>query len=429
MELWLINKTNEEKCILLLRLAKTNEDSNIICSSISKNGNYLAFSDSFSINIFKFNLEENSIKKIKTIKDHSARFLFFSSDEKKLIIVNQAKSLISSYDICKEIFFNVNFSIEKFDQIIACDYLNLNNLNEGNNLMEMENNDNSMENNSSSNKKKLSAKKNSTGKKNFSENLASNNNLNSKEFLCFSTINKKIFFVNLDEKNSFVNENMPTFENIVTQIKFKKNNQILLACEDNRFFILDYKISADFDGEYNKLVDINFSFDNWTTKNLNNFPENYLKWYNKFFGIAIDNNNNNNTPKVLLYTDYNYINISLDKNIPKASKIQRINAEKNRNSDWTKKIKDYHSQIFELYYKKNSDKNLDLKETENYEDLADEDLEDNFKIVSRFSSILYMEFLKNYENEGKSLLIVVENDWNKITKQFRDTVLVNNYGH
>jgi hypothetical protein len=50
-------------------------------------------------------------------------------------------------------------------------------------------------------------------------------------------------------------------------------------------------------------------------------------------------------------------------------------------------------------------------------------MNDNFKIVSRFNSIMLMELV------GDGLLLVIENDWNKIVKSFVGGVVRANYGH
>ena len=52
---------------------------------------------------------------------------------------------------------------------------------------------------------------------------------------------------------------------------------------------------------------------------------------------------------------------------------------------------------------------------------------DNFKITSKFSSILFMDYLLSQKDSR--ILLVVENDWNKILKEFPDTIAKFNYGH
>ena len=47
---------------------------------------------------------------------------------------------------------------------------------------------------------------------------------------------------------------------------------------------------------------------------------------------------------------------------------------------------------------------------------------DNFKITSRFNSIMLMQMLNDK-------IIVIENDWNKIIKSFIEGVIVPKYAH
>jgi hypothetical protein len=177
----------------------------------------------------------------------------------------------------------------------------------------------------------------------------------------------------------------------------------------------------------------NKKLNDWTNKNIDKFPKNYLKWYNKIMGIASnglsESVSQSESDKLLLYTDYNYIKIDLNNEIPEKSIIFKDKAEKLRNAEWNKKIKQYHKLLFNQLYK-------NMKNTELENDLFKEDLEnaykfenDNFKITSRFSSIMYMDYL-NYTNENNhSTLLVIENDWNKILKEFPDTVAKYNYGY
>ena len=48
---------------------------------------------------------------------------------------------------------------------------------------------------------------------------------------------------------------------------------------------------------------------------------------------------------------------------------------------------------------------------------------DNFKIVSKFNSIMLMDMI------NENTMLVVENDWNKIVKTFPGGVIKPNYGH
>jgi hypothetical protein len=90
--------------------------------------------------------------------------------------------------------------------------------------------------------------------------------------------------------------------------------------------------------------------------------------------------------------------------------------DKYLNSNWDRLIKNYHENILNKEYKgkiinniNNNNENVNL-------------INDNFKITSRFNSIMDIEILNN-------ILIVIENDWNKIVESFPSNIVAFNYGH
>ena len=149
---------------------------------------------------------------------------------------------------------------------------------------------------------------------------------------------------------------------------------------------------------------------------MNKFPNNYLKWYNKIYGIATPLKNANH---FILYTDYNYILIDMTKDIPLNSTIVSYKEEKSRNADWNKKIKSYHKAILDENYKHISNIQKDIIFNENQEN---DDNNNNFKIISRYSSILFMDYIDDDK------ILVIENDWNKILKHYPDSVYKPVYG-
>lgn len=412
---------------MLARINK-NEDSNINCANISSKGNFIAYSDADNTCLFRYNHQENTLKKLKTLKNISARFIYFSPDETRLIIVNQINSKIMIYNISSQTFLDIDFYLDKSDVILACDYYAKTNKKEENHS------ENKNLKQDKTPKKSSSALKNSSIKKdtllNSVTSTSNSSSANLSEFLCFSTVNRNIFFINLDEKNNFVNENMPNPDNLVTQIKFKDDKSLILACEDNKFYVVNYDVFVGLQQKtYDKIVDVSFKFNPWTEKNISNFPVNYKKWYNKIMGISVNESLHNNL--LILYTDYNYILVDLEREVPKYSLVEKIKEEKNRNSDWTKSLKDYHKKIFDRNYKNIEKEAGDYKEFKNSESNEKErdECNDNFKIVSRFSSILYLNLFENPYDNNKSLMFVVENDWNKITKNFREAVAKSNYAN
>ncbi len=363
LNLWLANENNLEKIILLAEINKKN-DSHIVSSNISSSGRYITYSDTNNTFIISYNFEENDLKKIKTLHNLPSRFIFFSKDEKNLICIDQVNMKIHKYEIQKEIFDTIPLNLKDSDILLSCDYDAQNNL------------------------------------------------------CILSTLNKQFIFIDLNR--NIVDVSLPHPHDYITQLKFmnipKDNNLFLAVAENNKFYLINQKTKR---------------FSDWTNKNMNHFPKNYLKWYNKIMGIAWDGE----SEKFLLYTDYNYIKIDLNKEIPNYSVIEKIKSEKLRNADWYKSLREYHKIIFNENYKNMKDTQIEKEifnkqnfkeaEKENEEEKRFNFENDNFKIVSRFSSILFMAYL----NDDQKTLLVIENDWNKILKEFPEAVAKFNYGY
>jgi len=128
----------------------------------------------------------------------------------------------------------------------------------------------------------------------------------------------------------------------------------------------------------------------------------------------------------LLYTDYNYIPINLSTPIPENSFIERIKEERNKNSSFLKKIKDFHKKIYQTTYKYNPYLGNSCDEFIE-EIIIKQDESQNFRIISRFSSILYMKYFQY--NCYESSLLVIENDWTKILKDLPKPVYKYSYGN
>ena len=217
-----------------------------------------------------------------------------------------------------------------------------------------------------------------------------------KNFLCISNFEKNLIFINLNNNNI---EILSPPNKYITKINFdNKNNKIIIIDENNLIYFINLN---------------NFLYDKWTEERIlkNDYPKNYLKWYNKIFGIRQLKNN-----IYILFTDYNYIKLDVSKEIPENSLIEKNKMDKYLNSNWDRLIKNYHENILNKEYKgkiiinnNNNNENVNL-------------INDNFKITSRFNSIMDIEILNN-------ILIVIENDWNKIVESFPSNIVAFNYGH
>ena len=172
LDLWLINETSLEPITLLSQINK-NGNSQIISSALSVNAKYISFSDSENTVLFEYNTFNNNIKKLKTIKNISGKFLFFDLKEENLIILNQQKGKVQIYNI--KFSTIVEIELPKNTLILSCDYYNDN--------------------------------------------------------ISFSTFDKKLVLVNLN--NLSLNKNSPCPDALITQIKFLDSERLLLVSDKN----------------------------------------------------------------------------------------------------------------------------------------------------------------------------------------------------
>lgn len=360
-DLWLANST---QTVFLAKLSpKASNDYNILSSNINSNGNQIALSYNESTVLFEYDISNNEIKKLKTFKFQS-NFIFFnhSNESHSLIIcLSQLDGLIY---ICDTVSLSIkeSISIERNQSVLACHYTNDTDCGTGTNSS-----------------------------------------------IAFSTLDQEVFVVNLNSNPKTMT--IPHPDRLITQIKFIGNDEVLLVSDENKLYIVNVKLNQ---------------FNQWTDKRieLNDFPLNYLTWYNKIFGVAVIDNKT-----VFLYTDYNYIKVDFNKELPKECIIEKQRMEKYINSDWDKQIREYHQCLFENEYK--AEKNKALISHELFtKDISKESMipkvkiqNDNFKIVSRYNSIMLMEMMPNKQ------LLVIENDWNRIIKTFPGSVLRKKYGH
>ena len=224
----------------------------------------------------------------------------------------------------------------------------------------------------------------------------------------------------LDIKNSITNNQL-----ILCAYYNEKENVLIYSTLNNLIYLIDFNSKK---------------FDEWTNQRIKNedYPINYIKWYNRIFGICALGIN-----KYILYTDYNYILLDLSLEIPKQCIIEKNKMDKYIYSNYEKLVKEYHRILFENEYRPSNplvqeNKSMFLP-TEINRDKNLYNLENNnFKITSRFNSIMYMDLITFMENNDKNednikdknkYLLVIENDWNNIIKSFPGAFIRNKYGH
>ena len=373
IDLWNINLRNKTNTFLAKIYKSKGVESNIISSNISSDGKIICLSYDKILAVFKYDFEKNEIKKIGVIP-HQGNFIFIN--KKQILFLSQIENKFYIYEQNNENKFNEEFSIS----------------------LPINNDINILSNNNYNNKQLLLA----------SEYIPEKN------IIIYSTINRQLYLIDICSKTV---ESIPHPNSYITKIKVSTDkNNIITVDENNLIYIINLKTKK---------------FNEWTSQRIihEDYPLNYLKWYNKIFGICPLNEN-----IFILFTDYNYITVDLNKEIPQQCIIDKNKMDKYIYSEWDKLVKEYHQKIFEEEYKPSNplvkeNKNI-FTPTENKDKLRLSLQNTNFKITSRFNSIMLMQkIVYDKENEDKYYIIVIENDWNDIVKSFPGAIVKHNYGH
>ena len=385
VDLWNINMNNQINTFVAKIYKSKKIEGNIISSNISYDAKIIAISYENLIVVFNYDYESNEIKKIGTIK-YQANFLYINN-QYQLLFLSQKGNKLYIYDLIKNennkytLNENMNIQLPKYNIINLDNILNVNSFNK---------------NIAYTNQLILTAEYNEK------------NNM-----LFYSTLNKQLYCININEKSY---ESLPHPDKYITKISFSSdNNKIILIDENNYIYFINMASKK---------------FDDWTNKRIKDedYPLNYIKWYNKIFGICpLDPN------RFILFTDYNYILLDTNKEIPPQCIIEKNKMDKYIYSDYEKLIKEYHRILFEEEYnpvsgvsKENKSMFLPMEVEKNIFNLQN----DNFKITSRFNSIMLMKkILVNNDENNEQYLLVVENDWNNIVKSFPGAFVKHNYGH
>jgi hypothetical protein len=165
LSLWGIE---DEKVTYLAEINKKT-DSHIISAAIGFG--YICYSDSEATIIFKYDYENNEVKKIKKLK-FSSKFVFFKDDN--LIALNQENNSVLVYNIKKETLDSI--PLPEKEIYISC---------------------------------------------------ALNDKL-----LALSTVSKKLMIVDISKK--VVDTNYPSPDNYVTQLKYLNKDTLITVIDDNR---------------------------------------------------------------------------------------------------------------------------------------------------------------------------------------------------
>ena len=394
VDLWNVNMNNQINTFVAKIYKSKKVEGNIISSNLSFDAKIIAISyDKITI-VFSYDFDSNEIKKIATIK-HQANYTFINN-KYQIILLSQNENKLYVFDLIvnkeNEENNNKKYNIIENKSIILPKNININ----IDNILDVKNN---------SNKNQLIL----CAQYNEKDNI-----------LAYSTLNKQLYLIDI---NNSTFESLPHPDKYITKISFNAENSKIITIDENNLIYL---------------IDLNTKkFDQWTNDRIKNedYPLNYIKWYNRIFGICVFGLN-----KYLLYTDYNYILVDLTMEIPKQCIIEKNKMDKYIYSNYEKLVKEYHRILFEKEYKPGNplvEENKNMFLPTEVRDKSLYNLENNnFKITSRFNSIMYMDFIsfiegkKDADNKGKNkYLLVIENDWNNIIKSFPGALIRHRYGH
>ena len=395
VDLWNVNMNNQINTFVAKIYKSKKIEGNIICSNLSFDAKIIAISYDKITVVFSYDFDSNEIKKIGTIK-YQANFIFINN-KYQIILLSQNENKLFVFDLIKNEEnkgnSNKKYNIIENKFIVLPKNTNIN----IDNILEMK---------SDSNKNQL---------------ILCSQFKEEKNIIAYSTLNKQLYLIDI---NNSTYESLPHPDKYITKISFSlDNSKIITLDENNKIYLIDLNTKK---------------FDQWTNDRIKkeDYPLNYIKWYNRIFGICALG-----TDRYILYTDYNYILLDLTLEIPNQCIIEKNKMDKYIYSNYEKLIKEYHRILFEKEYRPGNplvqeNKSIFLSTEVNRDKNLYNLQNNNFKITSRFNSIMYMNLISfideenNIDDKDKNkYLLVIENDWNNIIKSFPGALVRHKYGH
>ena len=391
VDLWNVNMNNQINTFVAKIYKSKNVEGNIICSNISFDSKIIAISYDKVTIIFNYDFDSNEIKKVGSIK-YQANYIFINK-KYQILLLSQKENKLLIYELIEnqENTNNNKYNIAEKQSILLPKNIDLNMVN----ILDIQSHINSCQ-------FILCAQYNEK------ENI-----------IVYSTLNKQLYLIDIN-KSSY--ESLPHPDKYITKISFNTDSsKIITIDENNLIYLVDLKTKK---------------FDEWTNERIKkeDYPINYIKWYNRIFGVCVLGLN-----RFILYTDYNYILLDLTYEIPNQCIIEKNKMDKYIYSNYEKLVKEYHRILFEKEYRPTNplvqeNKSMFLP-TEINRDKKLYNLENNnFKITSRFNSIMFMDVISfieenSDEKDKNKYLLVIENDWNNIIKSFPGALVRQKYGH
>ncbi|CDW74499.1 u3 small nucleolar rnaassociated protein [Stylonychia lemnae] len=360
IEIW-----NAESQMQVLRIEKKG-DYNIRC--FDKLGDFIVYSDGKDTQIFHFNQNELTLKKLT----------------QKVCVSNGLQSILSS--IWLKLYQSDN---EQTYLLILDEELNLRevNLSEDYTVKELFNLN-----------EKLVDSLNNVTLKNYDKiiNFISFNCTSHKLYVSFANLQ---FFAEFDLTKQQLSWNLPMIENSLSLCAHSDQDKLIVAYDSNKVTVFDLN---------------NKKIHSWSAANQDKFPQNYLTRFNRTVGIA-----QVSSSQYIIYTNYTYSVLDINKGLPEEVEIIQNHPgksveEKNLAAqNWFDNLKISQSK----YIKK-----VVLPVLEQSSD-STKDQVSNLTISNKIKGILNMQ----YDSETNTLK-VVENVWKKVVENFVGTVAINKYG-
>lgn len=335
---------------------------------------YIVYSDIQDTILYRYNKEENLVKKLIKFNNYCGNYIYllYNNDENiiNIIIVNNLKIVMLNYSIKNNSFdeFCTKY-FEKKNIILSCNFDNESNTLVITFLSDYLNNKIQIYQIECNNCIKNISNMNIINNCSLESNVSLNNKLITKSCFFKDSYNKRYIFI-CDSLNEiyFISNANNSVHYIIKNISYYNSNKL-------------------------KCI----------------YPKNLLTWYNKIMGIIQINNN-----LLIAYTDYNFIPILLNQDVPEKSNVIRDISNRSKNKNLESIIRSYHNRI--LSYSTDST----YKETEGYT-IDNNNVNRNYSITTKFISNVYMQYINNN-------VIVVESNWNNILENMPNPIVKHKFG-
>lgn len=197
--------------------------------------------------------------------------------------------------------------------------------------------------------------------------------------------------------------NLPKLDKDIPLCAHSDQDKLIVCYDSNKIAVFDL---------------LNFRMHEWSRRNLDKFPQNFLNRFNRIVGITPIN-----ATKFILYTNYTYIILDLTQDVP-SDEVNIIQNHPGKSVEekslaaksWFDNLKLSQSK----YISGNSSEEYDLRVKSSS---GNDEKVKNLTISNKIKGILYMEY-----DQTERKLRVIENVWKKLVEAFPGAVAIPKYG-